>query len=312
MKMHTDSESKGIGTALDQNFKTVIHDSDILSWILRGSMDVFRDKEIEEIKNCLELGEDRKTVIGRETEYPSPETGSIVTDSVFDVRIPGSDDMVSVIVNVEAQRNPNPGYPLGKRAEYYVARMVSSQKGREFTGTDYGKIRNVYSIWCVLRPNAKDRNTAVRYSMSPFNLSGDPDREMEALETFNIIMVNIGPYDESLPNISAFTSALFSEMGNTERRKVMGERFNISLDDDIMRRLNGMTTLDEEAYEDGFRNGRAEGMAEGKAEAIEMVVDLILVIIKDTNGTIEDILSRFPIREDLRPEVEAKVRERLQ
>ena len=101
-------------------------------------------------------------------------------------------------------------------------------------------------------------------------------------------------------------------MGNTERRKVMGERFNISLDDDIMRRLNGMTTLDEEAYEDGFRNGRAEGMAEGMAEAIEMVVDLILVIIKDTNGTIEDILSRFPIREDLRPEVESKVRERLQ
>ncbi|MBO6084536.1 MAG: hypothetical protein J6O90_05605, partial [Candidatus Methanomethylophilaceae archaeon] len=75
-------------------------------------------------------------------------------------------------------------------------------------------------------------------------------------------------------------------MGNTERRKVMGERFNISLDDDIMRRLNGMTTLDEEAYEDGFRNGRDEGMAEGMAEAIEMVVDLILVIIKDTNGTI--------------------------
>lgn len=105
-------------------------------------------------------------------------------------------------------------------------------------------------------------------------------------------------------------------MGNTERRKVMGERFNISLDDDIMRRLNGMTTLDEEAYEDGFRNGRAEGKAEGKAqvraETVEMIADLILVVIKDTNGSIEDVLSRFPIREDFRPEVEAKIRERLQ
>ena len=101
-------------------------------------------------------------------------------------------------------------------------------------------------------------------------------------------------------------------MGNTERRKVMGERFNISLDDDIMRRLNGMTTLDEEAYEDGFRNGRAEGKAQVRAETVEMIADLILVVIKDTNGSIEDVLSHFPIREDFRPEVEAKIRERLQ
>ena len=175
-KPKTESKGKAIGTTLDQTFKTIIHDSNVLSWIIRENVDELSGKNIEEIKKCLDIGEDGRTVIGRETEYASSESGSIVADSVFDVRVPGTGESVSVIVNVEAEHDPRPkGYPLGKRAEYYMARMVSAQKGKEFTGSDYGNMRKVYGIWCILGPKVRDRNTVIRYGMEPRVITGEPN-----------------------------------------------------------------------------------------------------------------------------------------
>ena len=49
--------------SLDQQFKELIHNSDVLSWILRGNVDELKGRSIEEIKSCLTLGEDGRTVI---------------------------------------------------------------------------------------------------------------------------------------------------------------------------------------------------------------------------------------------------------
>ena len=58
---------------------------------------------------------------------------------------------IALIINVEAQNDFYPGYPLIKRGIYYCCRMISSQYGREFTGPHYEKIKKVYSIWiCIM------------------------------------------------------------------------------------------------------------------------------------------------------------------
>ena len=47
----------------------------------------------------------------RNSESPSVSNGPIVRDIVYDVNIPGNKE-IKVIVNLEAQLDPNPGYPL--------------------------------------------------------------------------------------------------------------------------------------------------------------------------------------------------------
>lgn len=129
----------------DQSFKIAVHNSDILSWFIRCNVDEFKEMSIEQIKSCLDIGSDGRTVIAKENELFSEE-GKIVADSIFDVKVPGTDDRIKVIVNLEAQNDPHPPYPLEKRAEYYMARLVSSQKGSKFTNDNYKDLCKVYSI----------------------------------------------------------------------------------------------------------------------------------------------------------------------
>ena len=298
--MNRENERYDRVTALDQGFKTVVHDSDVLSWLIRSNVDEFMDKSIDEIKACLNIGEDGRTVIGRETEYGSHKNGMIVTDSIFDVRIPGTDDEISVIVNLDGQYDPNPGYPLEKRAEYYLARLVSSQKGIDFTGDDYGKIRKVYSIWIILDPRSEYRNTVVRYKMEGRNIAGDPNRRITPMDTFNIVFINTGRYDSTLPDVTAFPAALFSKMGMEERQELMMNKFNIALNDVINREVENMTTLDEDRINYGFRMGQT-------AEKIDTVIRLI----KEENWPVEKAMSFANIPEDMRGDVERKIREQL-
>ena len=291
-------------TALDQGFKTIVHDSDVLSWLIRSNVDEFKDKTIEEIKSCLNIGEDGRTVIGRENEYDSPVNGRIVTDSIFDVKVPGTDEEVSVIVNLEEQYDPNPGYPLEKRAEYYMARLVSSQKGVVFSNDDYGRLRKVYSIWIILDPKSENRNTVTRYSMAGHSVAGDPKRKMPLLETFNIVFINVGRYDSSLPDVTAFPAVLFSRMSIDERQELMSEKFNISLNDAMNREVDNMASMGEDAFNYGFREGVKEGI---KKEKIDMIVRLI----KMNGNTMNEAMSIVDVPENMAEEIEKEVRKRL-
>lgn len=298
-------------TALDQGFKAVVHDSDVLSWLIRSNVDEFADKSIDEIKSCLKIGEDGHTVIGNKTEFDSLGQGKIVTDSVFDLKIPGTDEKVSVILNIEGQSDPNPGYPIGKRAEYYLSRLVSSQKGIDFTNDDYGKLRKVYCLWYMLRPGAKDGNTAIAYGMCPKKVVGNP-ADAPVLDTFNIVMINVGRYDSSLPDVSAFPAALFSEMDMSERQELMSQRFNITLSDILLKEVDGMFSLGEDTYRHGLRVGREEGRAEGVAEGIaETKADLVIRLVRDKGWLLEDAFSFAEVPEDLRKTVDRMVKKGL-
>jgi len=81
------------------------------------------------------------------TEDTDMEEGMVRFDLLFYVRLPLEEGLTKVIVNVEAQGKFSPGYPIPKRMIYYMARMISSQHGKEFVKSHYEEIKNVYSIW---------------------------------------------------------------------------------------------------------------------------------------------------------------------
>ena len=60
----------------------------------------------------------------------------------------GMDDGLSqIIINVEAQKDEPGEYEILNRAVFYVSRLISSQKERDFENSSYDDIKCVYSIW---------------------------------------------------------------------------------------------------------------------------------------------------------------------
>ena len=62
-KPNSKNISKKNKNKLDDAFKGIISNGDILARILRGNIDELGDMEPDEIKDLLELGADGKTVI---------------------------------------------------------------------------------------------------------------------------------------------------------------------------------------------------------------------------------------------------------
>lgn len=61
--------------------------------------------------------------------------------------------MAQMIINVEAQKDEPGSYQILNRAIFYVSRLISSQKERNFVKSNYNDIKTVYSIWvCMNMP----------------------------------------------------------------------------------------------------------------------------------------------------------------
>ena len=94
----------------------------------------------------IEYGSTRIT--GMNTENAEMNEGTTLFDIIFYVRM--KNGRSKIIINVEAQRKEPDKYWIINRAIFYVGRMISSQKEREFTGMNYDDIEPVYSIWICM------------------------------------------------------------------------------------------------------------------------------------------------------------------
>ena len=89
-----------------------------------------------------------KRIVGLNTENSEINEGLIRFDIIFYVRM--KDGLSKIIINVEAQKDSPDEYKILNRAVFYVSRLVSSQKERNFTNTNYDDIMQVFSIWICM------------------------------------------------------------------------------------------------------------------------------------------------------------------
>ncbi|MCX4292381.1 MAG: hypothetical protein OSJ36_11405, partial [Odoribacter sp.] len=153
--LHVTDDSAGYDAAC----KRVLSEKAILARIMKSCLEEYKDCDVGDIvEKYIEgqpqvsavpvLPDEGGTVIsGMDTEDKSVHEGTVTYDIRFRAIVPGSEEQIALIINVEAQNDFYPGYPLIKRGIYYCCRMISSQYGREFTGPHYEKIKKVYSIW---------------------------------------------------------------------------------------------------------------------------------------------------------------------
>ena len=111
-------------------------------------------------------------ITGDNVEDAIPYEGKITYDIRFRALVPERDELIQLIMDVEAQKDYYPGYDILTRGIYYGARMISAQKGTEFIDDDYDKIKKVYSIWICMNVPSYAENTITEYGLQKRNIAG--------------------------------------------------------------------------------------------------------------------------------------------
>ena len=214
------------------------------------------------------------------TVNTSRDEGTVVFDILFAAMIPLPKPM-RLIINVEAQADFSPHYPLPSRAEYYSARLISSQKGREFTDSHYGDIKKVYTIWICTDPPEYRENTIGRTTTAMRYRFGRVDRLIKGYGLQRTVFVLLGDEEEKeAEGVLRLLDVLFrSEKGLEERKRILEEEFDIAMNENMEMEVQQMCNLSKGVENRGIRKGiiqgREEGREEEKLNSIRNVMDTL-------------------------------------
>lgn len=227
----------------------------ILAQILKYAVSEFADYELEEIEKKYIEGEpelaintipldDTLDIKGKNTESNSPREGLVTFDIVFDALVPVNGESVKFIINVEAQKTTKKiDYKLMKRAVYYVARLISSQKEKEFHGDNYDSIKKIYSIWICMDVQKYRADSIQEYRIKEKSVHGKFRDKIENYDLMTIVVLNLGknPTSHKLLNL---LHLLFMELKTSEEKeKILNEEYNINLTGDMKKELEEMGGL---------------------------------------------------------------------
>ncbi len=298
---------KRFNKQLDADFKRAVHNTDILSNVVGELVSELNGMDIEHIKRCISPDYLPRTS-GLETEMHNDSDEYVIMDNLFSITIPG-EKKIDIMINIEAQGDSEPGYPLLNRALYYASGIIFNQKGSVFRGSHYEGLRKTYSIWFILQPRKGEENSLVRY---PLVKMAGPDMNTGHPEDCNlleIIIVNLGGSQDA-PNraFRMFNDIFLSGFKGEEYRNRLRESYNIDVDDTTLESLEriGMS-LGEEIV--NFQ--RRQGYREARAEMIRDKADIIINLMSELGLSREDAMKLTNVSDDNREEVNRIVDERL-
>ncbi len=212
--------------------------------------------------------EGNSRLVGLNTENSEILEGMIRFDIIFYVRIPSDnqDELAQIIVNVEAQKNEPDKYDILNRAIFYVCRMVSSQKERDFVNSKYNDIKKVYSIWVCMN---MEENTMSHIHLTKDDILGHHEWKGR-LDLLNIVMIGLGkelPDNDEDHELHRLLGALFSQvLTSGEKIDILRSEYDISME--YKEGVGQMCNLGEGIWERGIAQGIEQGIAQGKAEGI--------------------------------------------
>lgn len=196
-------------------------------------------------------------IVGLNTENAEINEGLVRFDIIFYVRMPSVDDtkngLSQIIVNIEAQKDEPTEYKILNRAIFYVSRLISSQKERDFVNTNYDDIKQVFSIWICM--NMDDN------SLSHIHLTKDemlkPCNWKGNLDLLNIVLIGITneipEHDEKYEMHRLIGALLSSELKEQEKLDIIEHEYNIPISqefrEDVRIMCNLSTGIEERATE---------------------------------------------------------------
>ena len=259
----------------DACVKRLLANKSILGHILVNTIDEFKGmapKEAEKyiegdpiisavpvepgLTNAEKKDSSGKRLVGLNTESSEINEGLIRYDIIFYVRM--RDGLSQIIANIEAQKDNPKSYKILNRAIYYVCRLISSQKERDFENSNYDDIKQVYSIWFCMN---MDHNSLCHISLTERELLGPCNWEGN-LNLLNIVMVGITndiPERDKNFELHRLISALLSSVLPKQEKLDIIKEYKIPIKDDIREDVSDMCNLSEDVWEKGMKNGMEKG-----------------------------------------------------
>lgn len=227
----------------------------------------------------VEKKNDGQRIVGLNTENEEIHEGLIRFDIIFYVRM--KDGLSQIIVNVEAQKDEPTEYNILNRAIFYVSRLISSQKERDFVNTNYDDIKRVFSIWICMN---MDENSMNYVHLTNDKLLGSYSWN-GGLDLLNIVLIGVAnelPEHDDEYELHRLLSTLFSmELSGDKKLEIIEKEYSIPVDDRMREDVNVMCNLSQGIREKGIVEGKAQGIAEGIAEGkAEGIAELILNMYK--------------------------------
>jgi len=254
----------------DTRVKRLLAQKSILAHILVKTVDEFKRMKPEDVVKYIEgepsisvvpvepgLANMEKTdatgqrIVGLNTENAEINEGLVRFDIIFYVRM--KNGLSQIIVNIEAQKDEPTEYKILNRAIFYVSRLISSQKERDFVNTNYDDIKQVFSIWICM--NMDDN------SLSHIHLTKDellkPCNWKGNLDLLNIVLIGITneipEHDEKYEMHRLIGALLSSELKEQEKLDIIEHEYNIPISqefrEDVRIMCNLSTGIEERATE---------------------------------------------------------------
>ena len=277
----------GQKAAYDNVCKKILANKIILAWIMKSCLPEYRDCSIDEIagqyiegepqisKTALhqdeQISDTAPTIKGLNTEDASICEGTVTFDIRFNAVAPISGSLISLIINVEAQNDFYPGYPIIKRNIYYCSRMISAQYGTEFTNAHYEKIKKVYSIFICMNPPKNRKNTINKYSIKEDNVVGNTKEEKENYDLLTAIMLCLGDSEEKIDSeILRLLEVLLSSKRTVEEKKqILEKEYDIKMTETIESEVSQMCNLSDGVERQGIEKGLKQGLQTARYNAVK-------------------------------------------
>ena len=190
-----------------------------------------------------ERKENGQRLVGLNTENAEINEGLLRFDIIFYVRM--KDGISQVIINVEAQKDEPTGYHILNRAVFYVSRLISSQKERDFVNTNYNDIRRVFSIWICM---GTEENCMDYIHLSDDKLIGDYPWKGR-LDLLNIVLIGIAnelPEHDDKYELHRLLGALLSkQLTSDEKLNIIETEYDIPAEDNLRKDVKVMCNLSQ-------------------------------------------------------------------
>lgn len=263
----------------DMSAKRLLGQKSILAHILVKTVDEFRGMNPKDVVDCIEGTPHISTVpvepgltntvserngerlVGFNAENQDVNEGLVRFDIVFYVRMPSAggrkDGLSKIIINVEAQKDEPKGYKILNRAIFYVSRLISSQKERDFENSSYDDIKRVYSIWVCIN---MDENSMSHVHLAKEDLIGSYEWKGN-LDLLNIIMLGLAKelpeHDETYELHRLLGALLSKELTIDEKLNIIGKEYDIPIEENFRKDVSVMCNLSQGIKEDGIAIGEA-------------------------------------------------------
>ena len=289
----------------DTRVKRLLAQKSILAHILVKIVDEFKGMKPEDVVKYIEgepsisvvpvepgLANMEKTdatgqrIVGLNTENAEINEGLVRFDIIFYVRM--KNGLSQIIVNIEAQKDEPTEYKILNRAIFYVSRLISSQKERDFVNTNYDDIKQVFSIWICM--NMDDNSLSHIHltkdeMLKPYNWKGN-------LDLLNIVLIGITneipEHDEKYEMHRLIGALLSSELKEHEKLDIIEHEYNIPISqefrEDVRIMCNLSTGIEERAtektsekfilnmYKKGYTLDQIADVAETGVDEVEAII----------------------------------------